>query len=99
MRKNLHEGLGFGEMAEAVPLLRAITAAEHTLEPPVVVDFTFRLPAALLEEIKTMAREENLSANAMVAGLVDIGLRQRGRQGIAERYPDYVSYLTRRRKR
>jgi hypothetical protein len=98
MSKNPHEISGFGETESDQALLSAVKAEEDKPEP-IVIDFTFRLPRALLEEIKAMAREESLSANAMIAGLVDIGMRQRGRQAIAGRYPDYVSYLRRDRKK
>lgn len=65
---------------------------------PVAVDFTFRLPPAILNEIRDMARNRGCTVNAMMAGLVDLGLQARGRQSIAARHPEYVAYLRRGRR-
>lgn len=64
----------------------------------IVVDFTFRLPPAVLDEIRDMARDRGCTVNAMMAGLVDLGLQARGRPGIAARHPEYVAYLQRGRR-
>lgn len=64
----------------------------------IAVDFTFRLPPAILDEIRDMAREQGVTVNAMMAGLVDLGLQARGRPGIATRHPDYIAYLRRGRR-
>ncbi|MBE7733262.1 hypothetical protein [Devosia faecipullorum] len=64
----------------------------------IVVDFTFRLPPAVLDEIREMARNQGCTVNAMMAGLVDLGLQARGRPGIAARHPEYVAYLQRGRR-
>lgn len=63
-----------------------------------IVDFTFRLPKGLLDEIKALGATEGRSANAMVAALVNDGLKKRGRAGIAGRYPAYLDYLKWERK-
>ncbi len=64
----------------------------------IAVDFTFRLPPAILDEIRDMAREQGVTVNAMMAGLVDLGLQARGRPGIAARHPEYIAYLHRGRR-
>lgn len=64
----------------------------------IVVDFTFRLPPTVLNEIRDMARDRGCTVNAMMAGLVDLGLQARGRPGIAARHPEYVAYLRRGRR-
>lgn len=62
------------------------------------VDFTFRVPPGLMDEVRDMARERGCTVNAMMAGLVDLGLQSLGRPGIAARHPDYVAYLRRGRR-
>jgi len=64
-----------------------------------VVDFTFRIPPELHEEVRTMAAEMGTSANAVFAGLVDIGLKARGRRSISQLAPGYLEYLKRGRPR
>lgn len=64
----------------------------------VATDFTFRVPPDLLDEVRDMARERRCTVNAMMAGLVDLGLQSLGRPGIAARHPDYVAYLRRGRR-
>ncbi len=63
-----------------------------------VADFTFRVPPDLLNEVRDMARDRGCTANAMMAGLVDLGLQSLGRPGIVTRHPDYVAYLRRGRR-
>lgn len=98
MVNNPHDVAAFGEEDVATDLLEAIQGAGNAL-PSSVVDFTFRLPRELLDELNALAREHRCTTNALVAALVDVGLRGRGRQGIAERFPDYVRYLRRGRAR
>ena len=64
----------------------------------IAVDFTFRLPPGILEEVREMARERGCTVNAMMASLVDLGLRELGRPGIAADYADYIAYLRRGRR-
>lgn len=92
------------DLESAVSLLDALTGLEGGAKPPdkrsapVAVDFTFRLPPGILDEIRDMARNRGCTVNAMMAGLVDLGLQARGRPGIADRHPEYVAYLQRGRR-
>lgn len=97
-----------GEMLEQeapVPLLDHLTGrtdpdglAEHKTSPT-VVDFTFRLPPTILNEIREMAREQGCTVNAMMAGLVDLGLKELGRPAItADDHAEYIAYLRRGRR-
>ena len=92
------------DLESAGSLLDALTGLEGEAQPPdgprarVAVDFTFRLPPAILDEIRDMARSRGCTVNAMMAGLVDLGLQAQGREGIAARHPEYVAYLQRGRR-
>ena len=92
------------DLESAGSLLDALTGLEGEAQPqdgqkaPVAVDFTFRLPPAILDEIRDMARSRGCTVNAMMAGLVDLGLQAQGRAGIAARHPEYVAYLQRGRR-
>lgn len=92
------------DLGSAATLLDAVTSPpDQTMRADgknvrVAVDFTFRLPPAVLDEIREMARHRGCTVNTMMAGLVDLGLQARGRPGIAERHPEYVAYLQRGRR-
>lgn len=92
------------DLESAVSLLDSLAGLEgdarlpHEQSASVAVDFTFRLPPAILDEIRDMARNRGCTVNAMMAGLVDLGLQARGRAGIAARHPEYVAYLQRGRR-
>lgn len=93
---DLHDVAGFDDdIAAEGDLLSEVSMPLHGNEE--IVDFTFRIPKALLDEAKTLARELGCSTNAVFAGLVDIGLRKRGRPGIKRLAPGYLAYLRRGR--
>lgn len=73
-------------------------ASEGKAEARIAVDFTFRLPPGVLDEVREMARERGCTVNAMMASLVDLGLQALGRPGIAAEYAEYIAYLRRGRR-
>ena len=96
MAFDLHDVVGFDDdIAAESDLLSEVSVPLAGDDK--IVDFTFRIPKALLNEANTLARELGCSTNAAFAGLVDIGLRNRGRPGIKRLAPGYLAYLRRGR--
>jgi hypothetical protein len=94
---DLHDVAGFGDDGEPEDDLLSEVSAPLPDDDD-IVDFSFRIPRALLNEAKALARERGCSTNAAFAGLVDIGLRARGRAGIMRLAPGYAAYLRRGRR-
>jgi hypothetical protein len=94
---DLHDVAGFGDDDEPESDLLSEVSAPLPNDDD-IVDFTFRIPRALLNEAKALARERGCSTNAAFAALVDIGLRARGRSGIKRLAPSYIAYLRRGRR-
>lgn len=97
MINSLHDVPNFGDdPGPAGDLLSEV--ASPSRDDGDIVDFTFRIPQSVLDEAKALARELGCSTNAAFAGLVDIGLRSRGRPGINTLAPNYIGYLRRGRR-
>lgn len=76
-----------------------IDSVSRTAPPSAVRSTPLRLPHETLEELSELARAHDISRNALLAQMIDTGLRAFGRRGISELAPWFIEYLRRERSR
>lgn len=93
-------GLRFGELepVRAAPAALRSRASRPPREAEDVREVRLRLPAAVVEQLRDVARVERCSMNALVADYLDQGFRREGHKGIDELAPGFAGYLRGERK-